>query len=139
MKKYVLTYFLILAACCLFAQDKKAILNVLEKQQTAWNNGDIKTFMQGYWKSDSLLFVGTAAPVHGWQATIDRYYKTYPDKDAMGKLTFTFYKVDLLDATNAFVLGAWHLDRKKDTPGGYFTLWFKKIDGHWVIVVDHTS
>jgi ketosteroid isomerase-like protein len=140
MKKIVLSCFLILASCFfLRAQDKQAILKVLETQRVAWNNGDIDGFMQGYWKSDSLMFVGKDAPVYGWQKTLDRYKRSYADKAAMGKLTFTVLKVDLLDKTNAFMLGAWHLDREKDTPGGYFTLWFRKINGVWVIVVDHTS
>ena len=108
-------------------------------QRIAWNNGDIDGYMQGYWKSDSLAFVGKSAPVYGWQKTLDRYKKAYPDKAAMGKLRFTILKVGLLDKSNAFVLGAWRLDREKDAPGGYFTLWFKKIKGVWVIVVDHTS
>jgi ketosteroid isomerase-like protein len=140
MKKKVLSCFLVLASCFLLhAQDKQAILKVLETQRIAWNNGDIDRYMQGYWKSDSLMFVGKAGPVYGWQKTLDRYKRSYPDKAAMGKLTFTVLKVDLLDKTNAFMLGAWRLDREKDTPGGYFTLWFRKIDGVWVIVVDHTS
>ena len=135
---------MILGSClgsCFFlhAQDKQAIIKVLETQRVAWNNGDIDGFMQGYWKSDSLMFVGKDAPVYGWQKTLDRYKRSYPDKAAMGKLTFTILKVDLLDKTNAFMLGAWHLDREKDAPGGYFTLWFRKIKGIWVIVVDHTS
>jgi ketosteroid isomerase-like protein len=111
----------------------------MQMQQTAWNNGDIEGFMQGYWKSDSLTFVGKAAPVYGWQTTLDRYKKAYPDKSAMGTLTFTIIKVELLDADNAFMLGAWNLKREKDAPGGYFTLWFRKINGKWKIVVDHTS
>ncbi len=123
----------------LHAQDKQAILKVLSNQQTAWNNGDLEVFMQGYWKSDSLLFVGKSAPTKGWQATLNNYKKSYPDKAAMGILTFDIMKVDLLDATNAFVLGSWKLKREKDTPGGYFTLWFRKINGEWKIVVDHTS
>ena len=121
------------------AQDKEAILKVLTTQQAAWNRGDIEAFMQGYWKSDSLLFVGKSAPTHGWQATFDNYKKGYPDKAAMGTLTFDIMKVELLDATNAFILGGWKLKREKDTPGGYFTLWFRKINGEWKIVVDHTS
>jgi ketosteroid isomerase-like protein len=140
MKKYLLFCFLILCSCFfLRAQNKQAIIKVLETQRIAWNNGDIDGFMQGYWKSDSLMFVGKDAPVYGWQKTLDRYKRSYPDRAAMGKLTFTILKVDLLDKTNAFMLGAWHLDREKDAPGGYFTLWFRKINGVWVIVVDHTS
>jgi len=140
MKKIFPSCFLLLASCLfLHAQDKQAILKVLETQRVAWNNGDIGGYMQGYWKSDSLMFVGKAGPVYGWQKTLDRYKKSYPDKAAMGKLTFTILKVDLLDKTNAFVFGAWRLYREKDAPGGYFTLWFRKVNGAWVIVVDHTS
>ncbi|WP_428328467.1 YybH family protein [Mucilaginibacter sp.] len=140
MKKIVLLCLLfITTSFCLHAQDKEAILKVLETQRLAWNNGDIEGFMKGYWRSDSLLFVSSKAPTHGWNATIAHYRKTYPDKAAMGKLTFTVLKVDLLDADNAFMLGGWHLDREKDAPGGYFTLWFRKINGEWKIVVDHTS
>ena len=130
---------MLLISHSLLAQNKEAILKVLKTQTTAWNNADIDTFMQTYWKSDSLLFVGSRAPVYGWQATIDHYKKGYPDKAAMGKLTFNILKIDVLDETNAFVFGGWHLDREKDAPGGYFTLWFKKIKGEWVIVCDHTS
>jgi ketosteroid isomerase-like protein len=139
MKKMILCYVFLLTAFTLHAQDKQAIINVMHTQQTAWNRGDIDSFMQGYWKSDSLLFVGKSAPTHGWQATLNNYKKSYPDKAAMGTLSFDIIKVELLDKTNAFVLGGWHLKREKDTPGGYFTLWFRKIKGEWKIVVDHTS
>jgi len=139
-EKIILSSFLLLSSCIfLHAQDKQAILKVMADQTIAWNNGDIDGFMQGYWKSDSLTFVGKSAPVRGWQATLERYKKAYPDKAAMGILTFTILKVEVLDKTNAFMLGAWNLKREKDAPGGYFTLWFKKINGEWKIVVDHTS
>jgi ketosteroid isomerase-like protein len=139
MKKILFTCLPLLFSCLLYAQDKEAIVTVMDAQQTAWNKGDIDGFMQGYWKSDSLLFVGSIAPTHGWQQTLDHYKSRYPDKAAMGKLSFTILKVELLDKTNAFVLGAWHLALEKDAPEGYFTLWFKKIKGEWKIVVDHTS
>jgi len=139
MKKLLLCCCLALAFFSLHAQDKQAILKVMADQTTAWNNGDIDGFMQGYWKSDSLLFIGKTAPVHGWQSTLERYKKTYPGKAGMGTLTFTIIKVNVLDTNNAFMLGGWHLQREKDAPGGYFTLWFRKINGEWKIVVDHTS
>lgn len=139
MKKLILSTILLTMSICCFAQDKQAILKVLHTQQLAWNRGDIDDFMQGYWKSDSLLFVGKEAPTYGWQTTLDHYKKSYPDKAAMGQLTFTIIQVKLLDPKNAFVLGGWKLDREKDTPGGYFTLWFRKINGKWKIVCDHTS
>ena len=78
------------------ANDKQAILNLLEKQRADWNKGDVEAFMQGYEKSDSLLFVGKNGPTYGWQKTLDNYKKGYPDKSAMGFLVFGIKKVDFL-------------------------------------------
>ncbi len=139
MKRLLLSLLLIFTFCTVFAQNKQAILNVLETQRQAWNRGDVDGFMQGYWKSDSLMFVGKTAPVYGWQTTLDNYKKRYPGKAAMGQLAFTVIKLQLLDHENAFMLGSWHLTRTSGDVGGYFTLWFRKIDGEWKIVCDHTS
>lgn len=138
---------LVIIALCLitfnsFAQsikDKQAVLAVLENQRADWNKGDIEAYMQGYVKSDSLLFVGKSGPTYGWQKTLDNYRKGYPDKTAMGFLTFGIKKVEFLNKDVAFVLGSWHLKRENDEPQGYFTLLLKKIKGQWKVVVDHTS
>src|ERR1700712_4983951 len=130
MKKLLFSFLLILSTCITsYAQDKQAIIKVMDVQRQAWNRGDIEGFMQGYWKSDSLMFVGKAAPVYGWVNTLNRYKKSYPDKAAMGVLTFDVLKVDVLDPKNAFVFGAWHVKQDKGTIGGYYTLWFRKIAG----------
>lgn len=139
MRKIVICIVLSLCVSVAVAQDREAIMKVMADQQQAWNRGDIEGYMQGYWKSDSLLFVSKTAPVYGWQTTLDHYKKAYPGQKAMGQLTFNILQVKVLDAENAFVLGGWNLKREKDTPGGYFTLWFRKIDGQWKIVCDHTS
>jgi ketosteroid isomerase-like protein len=120
-------------------QDRTAILKVLENQRQGWNKGDMDDYMQGYWKSDSLLFVGKSGPTYGWQKTLDNYKKGYPDKSAMGFLTFGIKKVEFLAKDKAFVLGSWNLKREKDEPKGYFTLLLRKIDGEWKVVVDHSS
>jgi ketosteroid isomerase-like protein len=139
MKKLILSCLLLLISCLCFSQDREAIVKLMHNQQIAWSNGDIDGFMQGYWKSDSLMFIGKRGPTYGWQQTFDNYKKGYPDKAAMGKLTFRIDKVELLGKRDAFVMGAWSLAREKDAPGGYFTLWFRKINGEWKIICDHTS
>jgi hypothetical protein len=139
IRKLLLACILTFSRCLVFAQDKQAIIIVLETQRQAWNKGDIDGFMQGYWKSDSLVFVGKTTPQYGWKTTLDNYKKRYPDKVAMGYLSFNIIKLALLDNTNAFMLGGWHLRRSIGDVGGYFTLWFRKIEGKWVIVCDHTS
>ena len=57
----------------------------------------------------------------------------------MGQLTFGFVKIEILSDTQAFVVGTWHLQRKDDDVGGHFTLLWRKLDGEWEIVVDHSS
>ncbi len=139
MKTTVLFCLMLLLASFSFAQDKKAITNLLEKQRLAWNRGDLDGYMQGYWKSDSLLFVGKTGPKYGWKTTLENYKKSYPDDEAMGTLTFNILQINIIDLKNAFVLGGWKLKREKDEPQGFFTLWLRRIKGEWKIVSDHTS
>jgi ketosteroid isomerase-like protein len=139
MKTTVLFCLMLLLSTFSFGQDKRAITNLLEKQRLAWNRGDLDGYMQGYWKSDSLLFVGKNGPKYGWKTTLENYKKTYPDEDAMGTLTFNILQINVIDLKNAFVLGGWKLKREKDEPQGFFTLWLRRIRGEWKIVSDHSS
>jgi ketosteroid isomerase-like protein len=146
-KQYIQMKKLILVLVCLLSlqvkaqkiDDKQAILNLLENQRSDWNKGDVEAYMQGYWKSDSLLFVGKSGPTYGWQKTLDNYKKGYPDKAAMGFLTFGIKKVELLTKDRAFVLGSWNVKQEKNELKGYFTLLLRKINGLWKVVVDHSS
>jgi len=125
-------------ACTQQFEEKEAILQVMSQQEQDWNNGNIDAFMQGYWQSDSLMFVGKNGIKYGWQTTLENYKKSYPDKSTMGNLSFAIEKLEVENQT-AFMLGKWNITRESDNIGGYFTLYWKKIDGKWVIVLDHTS
>jgi ketosteroid isomerase-like protein len=119
-------------------KDMEEIQRVMNLQEVAWNEGNIEQFMDGYWKSDSLMFIGKNGIKYGWEPTLDNYKTSYPDKTAMGKLNFEILKLEV-NGNSAYMLGKWKLIRKEDTPNGYFTLYWKKIDGKWVITIDHTS
>ncbi|MES2725481.1 MAG: nuclear transport factor 2 family protein [Bacteroidota bacterium] len=137
--------FVGMATSYLFAQtytgEKLSISQILIKQETEWNKGHIEGFMASYWKSDSLEFVGKKGLTKGWKNTLNMYKKSYPNSAAMGMLNFEIIKIDVLTNDAAYVVGRWQLTRDKDKGnlGGYFTLLFKKIDGEWVIVSDHSS
>lgn len=119
--------------------DTAAINQVLAAQSAAWNRGDIDAFMEGYWKSDDLRFASGGTITYGWKTTRDRYKRNYPDKATMGTLAFTIQEVKVVSPDAAVIFGKWELTRKNDKPWGLFTLTFRKIDGAWVIVSDHTS
>ncbi len=136
MRKFVLLLILFSSLC--FGQ-KKEILKVMQKQQAAWNNGDLEGFMQGYWKSDSLLFIGSKGPNYGWQKILDNYKKSYPNKEKMGNLEFSDIKVKPLGKNYAQVMGRWKLKRTTDEPNGIYTLIFQKFRDGWKIISDHTN
>ncbi len=119
--------------------DLLSIRQIMAQQELAWNAGDLETFMAGYWRSDSLTFIGSRGLSHGWQTTLDNYRTSYPDRETMGQLTFTLLTVEQLSPTTAYVIGKWQLTRTKDELSGHFTLLWKKIEGTWVIVADHSS
>lgn len=111
----------------------------LEAQKLAWNAGDIPTFMEHYWKSDSMAFMSKTGVRYGWQETLDAYKAGYPTQKEMGTLEFEVKKLDILSVDAAYMLGSWNLERDTLDVGGHFSLIWKKVDGQWVIVTDHTS
>lgn len=120
--------------------DGEADIRALLAMQTdAWNRGDVDVFMQGYWKSDETEFLGANGLVRGWQAVLDRYRQNYPDRKAMGHLTFSHLEVHSVCSGAAFVIGQYQLERENDKPAGIFTLNFRKFPEGWRIVADHTT
>lgn len=119
--------------------DRVLIKTVLNEQAIAWNNGNLEAYMAGYFQSDSLRFASGGNVSYGWETTLNRYKKGYPDKSAMGKLTFSNIDIKIISEKSALVFGKWELKREADHPWGLFTLLFKKTDAGWRIVHDHTS
>lgn len=119
--------------------DEKAIQEVLTSQVNAWNRGDIDGFMEGYWQSDSLLFITGRGIRAGYQQVLTGYKKNYDTRDKMGVLTFdslSFRKLSE-DGKLAHVTGRWKISGKENA-GGIFSLIFTIKHGKWVIITDHT-
>jgi ketosteroid isomerase-like protein len=115
------------------------IQSVLTTQQDAWNRGDIDTFMNGYARSASTVFVSEDEVGRGWETVRDRYRVKYSDRAKMGTLSFSDVEVTMLSPDAAVVLGRWRLKRANEQPHGRFTLIFKRLPEGWRIVHDHTS
>jgi ketosteroid isomerase-like protein len=113
--------------------------SVLDGQTAEWNRGDVVAFMEGYRKSEDTEFVSASGITRGWQAVLDRYRKNYPDRKAMGHLSFSNLEIHMVCADAAFVIGQFQLERGKDRRAGVFTLNFRRFDEGWRIVADHTT
>ena len=114
------------------------VRKLLEEQAAAWNEGNIDRFMQSYWDSNELTFSSAGQVTRGYEATMARYKARYPDRQAMGHLTFQELEFLELGSSAMQVQGIWQLQR--DAPiGGRFTLVLRKFSNGWKIVHDHTS
>lgn len=121
-------------------EDPVAIIHsIMTAQEEAWNRGDLEAFMEGYWKSDSLQFIGSRGINRGWQNTLDGYKKGYPTREAMGTLKFEILQSIPIENRAMLVTGKFLLTRTVGDLNGIFTLLFQVKDGRWVIVYDHTS
>jgi uncharacterized protein (TIGR02246 family) len=147
MKALWLALVLVLSAEILEGADEKSgdasviseIRAVLRAQQEAWNRGDIDSFMNGYARDETTVFVSGDEVRRGWQTVHDRYLSKYNDRAKMGTLTFSDLEIEQFGPDAALALGRWELKRASDNPHGRFTLIFRKTPDGWRIVHDHTS
>ena len=140
MMKWLVCLLLLTGTLCNAQKaDETAIRNTLNRQTAAWNNGNLEDFMSGYWKNDSLMFIGQSGITYGWNQTLANYRLHYPDTAIMGKLKFDIILVKPLSSQYYHVTGKWMLKRSVGDVSGYFTLLFRKIKGTWLIIADHSS
>jgi beta-aspartyl-peptidase (threonine type) len=121
------------------AQDQSEIRKILDAQQSAWNQGNVDAFLEGYWHSPDLTFSGSGGIARGWDGVLTRYKKNYPDRAAMGQLDFSGLEFRFLGKHAALVLGHWHLARAQGDIGGVFSLVWQRFPEGWRIIHDHTS
>jgi hypothetical protein len=135
----LLIYIMIGYSSIAQSRDEAEVRGLLNRQTKEWNAGNIPAFMNTYWKSDSLMFIGKTGITYGWQKTLDNYKKNYPDTAAMGKLKFDLLEVKRLSTAYFFVVGKWYLTRSIGDIGGVFTLLLRKVANRWLIIADHSS
>lgn len=117
---------------------KQNILEQMEDSRKGWNSGDFERYMQVYWQSDSLCFMGLNSITYGWQNTLERYQKGYPTAAHRGVLSYHFKRFKKLANDCVLVIGSFHLAREIGDAEGNFSLLWKRIDGQWRIILDHT-
>ncbi len=120
---------------------EKAIREILDRQVSRWNAGDLDGFAETYWRSPEVVFQSGGDRTRGWDAMLARYRKRYQGEGrAMGRLEFRDLEVRVLDAESGYAFGRWHLTMPDgSTPTGLFTLVLRKFPEGWRIVLDHTS
>ncbi|HZW32163.1 MAG TPA: nuclear transport factor 2 family protein [Isosphaeraceae bacterium] len=119
----------------------RVVRAVLDRQVVDWNSGNLDGFLGGYWNSPKVVFQSGGQRIDGWEAMRARYRRRYQAEGrAMGRLAFSALDLEPLGPEAVLARGRWRLTMPDGTtPGGLFTVIFRKLPEGWKIVHDHTS
>lgn len=121
------------------AKAKAEIIAVVTAMEKAWNSGDFKGYMDGF-ENPGVRFVSGGRIKGGWQDALDNYVKNYGGSpDGRGQLHFYDITVEVYSPDAALLISRYHLERKNNPQEGVNTRLFRKIDGRWVINMNHVS
>jgi len=130
-------YLLLLAAAALAFGQGDEVRKLLKDSEDAWNRGDLVTFSSYY--DDPATFIGRDVTRGGPDAILARYKRGYPNREAMGILTFSEIEVTALGDGYALAHGKFALKRTIGDASGRFTLVLRRTKGGWKIIHDHSS
>jgi uncharacterized protein (TIGR02246 family) len=125
----------------LFAQGEE-IRAMLAKSEARWNRGDLVAFVSDYEDAPETTFIGREVVRGGTKAILERYRRRYPNRDAMGTLTFS--EIETRPLAPGLILATRKYDLKRTAAGGgdasgRFTLVVRKTPAGWKIIHDHSS
>ena len=116
------------------ASNADAVKALITAQGEAWNRGDLPAFCAVY--ADDAVFLSPTGVTKGRQAVLERYQKRYPDKKAMGTLSFEFVEArELKDSVS--LVAKWTLSYPdKPAASGHTLLVLHKHGEKWLIEQD---
>jgi uncharacterized protein (TIGR02246 family) len=119
--------------------EKQAIREVVAGMEAAWNRGDFPAYMAAF-KNPDVVFVSKGEVQKDWQGTLDHYIRDYGgEPERRGKLHFWDLRIELLADDAAMLTGRYRLEGGGKPQDGINTRLFRKVDGRWVIALNHVS
>ena len=119
--------------------DDREIRALIARMEDAWNRGDFEGYMAGF-QNPGVVFVSGGRIQDGWQGTLDHYVRDYGGSPGRrGELHFRDITIDLLAPDAAMLVSHYHLERPERAQEGINTRLMRKIDGRWVIALNHVS
>jgi len=120
-------------------EESAAIERVIREMQGAWNRGDFRGYMQGF-QNPGVVFVSKGRFQRDWQGTLDHYIADYgASTDSRGTLCFYDIRIQPLAADAAQLISRYRLLRAEQPQYGINTRLMRKIEGRWVIALNHVS
>ena len=121
------------------SDDEAEIRAVIARMEAAWNRGDFRGYMDGFW-NPGVVFVSRGRFQDGWQGTLDHYVRDYGGApERRGELHFDIVSIEMLAPDAAMLISNYRLERPENPQIGINTRLMRKIDGRWVIAMNHVS
>ena len=126
------------------AEDDKAdvaaaVRSVMAATREAWNRGDLAGYMAGFARSERTRHIFNRDVTVSHSAIEARFRSRYPDPSSMGTISNSDLDISVLAPDAASAFAHWTFERDGKTFAGVFTLIFRRLDGRWVIVHDHST
>jgi len=121
------------------SQAEHDIRALVANMEAAWNRGDFTGYMQAF-QNPGVVFVSGGRIQSGWQGTLDHYVADYGGSpERRGALHFYDISIDMLAPDAAMLVSHYHLERPINPQEGVNTRLLRKINGRWVITLNHVS
>jgi uncharacterized protein (TIGR02246 family) len=143
----LLPFFALALACAACAKphdvdpaaEEQAIRQVIAEMESAWNRGDFRGYMEGF-RNPDVVFVSRGEFQRDWQGTLDHYIRDYGGTpERRGRLHFSDIRIEMLGPDAAQLISRYRLDRPENPQDGINTRLMRKVDGRWVIALNHVS
>jgi hypothetical protein len=105
----------------------------------AWNRGDLRAYLAGYWDSEETRWISGGSIIRGVETIRARYTFLYNSPEKMGKLVVKDLEIDILTDGDALIVGKWSHTAGQLARVGVFTIHMKKVRGEWFMATDHAS
>ena len=121
------------------AAEESQIRRVITDMEAAWNRGDFRGYMAGF-KNPDVVFVSRGEIQRDWRGTLDHYVRDYGGApERRGQLHFSDIRIEMLGPDAAQLISHYRLERLPDPQDGINTRLMRKVDGRWVIALNHVS
>ena len=120
------------------SQDERDIRALVAAMEAAWNRGDFRGYMSAF-ENPGVVFVSGGRIQDGWQGTLDHYIRDYGSPERRGALHFYDISIEQLAPDAAMLVSHYRLERAAHPQEGVNTRLMRKINGRWVIALNHVS
>ena len=119
--------------------EEAAIRQVIADMEAAWNRGDFRGYMQGF-KEPDVVFASRGRFKGNWKSTLDDYVRNYGGSpERRGRLHFSDIRIEFLAPDAAQLISRYRLEGGERPQDGINTRLMRKVDGRWVIALNHVS